>query len=300
MGRTTFLLASGLAAAVLAGAFLYYQASRPSSVAIQPREIEAAPPQEPPAARTERNTSDSDSKEEAVAQDQPPPSSSVNDQIRRQRAREPDEATLRADIRKDATRDVRISYSLLLEDLDISPRAKEDLEALLIDMHVESTWSGASTYEIRGREIPQQERYERIAAEIGDENLPRFIALEENVYEYAETQRISALLARRDAPLTRAQRDGLFRILVEVRSESPLQPPLDSIENLERIVRHLDDYQRHVTELAPSVLSGSQVAYVFEIFQNRSRLRADDLERQKQWIADHPGERPHLNFRGVE
>jgi hypothetical protein len=299
MRRATFVFASVVAAAVLAGALLYDPDSLLPPAATQPGPIKATQPQEPPSARTEGKTSDSGGNEEAAAQDQPP-GSSVNDQIRRQRAPEPDEATLRADIRKQATRDIRDSYSLLLEDLDISPRAKEGLQALLIDMQVESTWSGARTYEIRGREISQRERYERIAAVIGDENLPRFLALEENAFEYAETQRISGLLARRDAPLTHAQRDGLFRILVEVRSESPLQPPLDSIENLERIVRHLDDYQRHVTELAPSVLSGSQVAYVFEIFQNRSRLRADDLERQKQWIADHPGERPHLYFRGVE
>jgi hypothetical protein len=288
MRRATFVMASGLAAAVLlAGALLYFHDSLPSAVAIHTGQIEAAQPQEPPPARTDRKPPDSDPKEGAVAQDQQSRGSSVNDQIRRQRRPEPDEATVRANMRKDATQSIRESYSLLLEHLDVPPEQRQNLEALLTDMLVEGMWTGTSTFEIRGREIPQQERYERIASVIGDQKLVEFLALEQNVQAYAETTQIERLLRRKDVPLTDPQRDGVFEILVDVHARYPYEEPpaeLDrrSDEYIDDLLRRTDDVDRHVIELAPSALSPTQVAYLSDAYDFMSRDRRSDVEMQKK------------------
>jgi hypothetical protein len=296
MRRATFALASGLAAAVLAGALLYVHDSLPSLGASHSGRIEAAQPQQPLSPGNEQKRPDSDSNEEAVA-DEPSPGASVNDRIRRQRRPEPDEATLRADMRKQATQDVRDSYSLLLEDLDLPSEQTKDLEALLIDMLVEGMWSGTSTFEIRGREIPQQERYERIAGVIGDHNLLRFLELEQNSRAYWETQMIASLLRRNDLPLTKIQRDGVLDILVEVNARYPhTAPPADvddeSVEWIEHVLMQHDEHDRHVMELAPSVLSQDQVVRLFAKYQSMSRERVDSVERAKKLKAEQPGKFP--------
>jgi hypothetical protein len=298
MRRATFALASGLAAAVVAGALLYDRDSSPSSAAARPDQTDAVQPQQPPSAASERNGSDSASKEETAAQNQQPPGSGVNDEIRRLRRPEPDEATLRANIRKEATQEIRESYALLLEDLDVSPSEKEALLAVLVDIRVESTWSGTKTYEIRGRTVPQRERYERIAAVIGDQKLLEFLALEQNVRAYWETTQIARLLRRKDVPLTETQRDGVFEILVEVHTRYPFEVPpaeLDrqSDEYIEHILTQTDDVDRHVVELAPSVLSPTQVAHLFNAYDFMSRDRRSSVEMQRKRRA---GDQTFIKF----
>ena len=293
MRRATFVLASGLTAAVVVGGALFYGRGSPP-VSVAPDQPEGAQPQETPSAATEANGSGSAPiDEEAAAQNQQPSSSSVNDEIRRLRTPVPDEATLRADIREEATKSIRASYSLLLEDLDASAREKGDLEALLVEMQVEGTWAGTRTYEIRGRTIPQQERYERIAAVIGDQKLLEFLVLEENLAAYGETGAIASWLRRRADPLTETQRDGVLEILVEVRERYPITPSPDldrnSFEYVQDMTRQLDEYDRHIMELAPSVLSPTQAAHLFDAYQRMSYERASNLERQQKWRAINPG-----------
>jgi hypothetical protein len=296
--RRAFVLGSGLAAAALAGAFFHFDDSLPSSGATQRGQVEAEQPQEPPSVPAERPTSDSGANEDAFAQDPQPTGPSINDQIRRQRRPEPDEATLRADMRKQATQDIRDSYSLLLEDLALPEEQTKDLEALLIDMLIEGMWAGTRTFEIRGRTIPQEERYERIAGVIGDQNLLRFLELEQNSRAYWETQMIASLLRRNDLPLTKAQRDGVFDILVEVNVRYPhTSPPADvdnkSIEWIEHVLRQYEEHDRHVMELAPSVLSQDQVVRLFAKYESMARERLDSVERAKKLKAEQPG-----RFRG--
>jgi hypothetical protein len=284
MRRATLFSGFGLAAPVLAGALFYFRDSLPPAVASHADPIEAAQPQ-PIAAAGQQTRPDSGSNEEAVADE--PSGASINDGIRRQRRPEPDEATLRADMRKQATQDMRGSYSLLLEDLDVLPEQRQNLETLLIDMMVEGMWTATRTFEIRGREIPLQERYERIAAVIGDQKLVEFLALEQNRYAYAETTQIARLLRRKDAPLTDTQRDGMFEILVDVHARYPYEEPpaeLDrrSDEYIDELLRQTDDVDRHVIELATSVLSPAQVAYLFGAYDYMSRDRRSDVERQKK------------------
>mgnify|MGYP003576644304 FL=1 len=201
--------------------------------------------------------------------------------------RERDEATVRADIRKHATEDVRDSYALLLEDLTLTPEERKDLVALLIEMQIEGVWSRGRTWEIRGREIPALERYERIAAVIRDQKLLAFVELEQNRQAYWETTQIARLMRRKDVPLTEKQLDGVFDMVVEVNARYPYRPPpteLDrnSAEYIEFVLTETDELDRHVVELATSVLSPTQVVHLFNAYDFMSRDRRSDVERQKK------------------
>jgi hypothetical protein len=288
MRRATFVLASVVAAAVVA-ALLYDRYSPSPSTAAQPRQTEAVQPQQTPSATTERNESDTASEEEAAAQNQQPPSSNVNDEIRRQRMPKLDEATLREQDRKAALNDTVIGYWLLLEDLDLPKQDALDLIALLADMQTERGWT---SYQ-RGRTIGEQERSNRIAAVIGPEKLEQFLALEKNGQAYWETYQIALLLQRRGVPTTAAQRDAVFDVLVDVRAQYPVTPPpedLDpnSAEDMADRLRQMDDFDRHVIERAPGALSPTQVAYLSDAYDRMSRERIDEFEWQKKMRADRP------------
>ena len=65
-----------------------------------------------------------------------------------------------ATIRERATRDIKSTYSLLFEDLELTAREKDALFALLIEDRIASTWSDYK----RGETIDKQEQSRRIAA----------------------------------------------------------------------------------------------------------------------------------------
>jgi hypothetical protein len=200
-----------------------------------------------------------------------------------------DEATRRERDKKHALDDVRITYTLLLKDLGLPEQDEKDLIALLVDLQLESAWT---SYQ-KGRTISAEERSERISAVIGPEKLEQFLALEENRPAYWETYQIALLLQRRGTPTTPAQRDGLFDILVDVQAQYPAtRPPeeLDpnSAEYIAHIHRQQDDFDRHVIELAPGVLSPTQVGYLFQAYDRMSRERIELLEWQKKMKAEHP------------
>jgi hypothetical protein len=269
MRRATLVLASGLAAAAIADALVY----GPSSL-IDPSDLPAASSTVEPvhpattqcqltsSAETEPNVLASEPIETTGtqgAQSQNPP---TDDGATRHRSRPPrDEATVLAELRKHAIQDIQESYSLLLDELDLTPQEREDLVAVLVELEVESTWSGSAdgVYEKRGRTIGPQERHERIAAVVGDRKLDDFLLLELNASEYYETYQIASLMRRKQVPLTEEQRDGVFDILVEVRDryQTELPPEIDprSIERVVHTIKQLDEHDRHVVELASSVLT---------------------------------------------
>jgi hypothetical protein len=304
MRRATLVLASSLAAAALAGALIYSVGSRPDSPgppaasrAVEVIHPEATQRQPTSSAETEPNVSALEPTEGTVAQDAQSPNPPADDRATRRRSGPPrDEATVFADLRKHAIQDIQQSYSLLLDDLDLTPEEREDLVAVLVELQVESAWSGSrdGEYQKRGRTIGPQERHERIAAAIGDAKLDEFLLLEQNSSAYAETQQIASLLRRKDAPLTETQRERMFEILVEVRDRYPMEPPAElasrSVEYIDHRMRQLDDFDRHVVELAPSVLSATQVAHLFEAYQRMSRERTDFVEMQKKRRAERPDE----------
>jgi hypothetical protein len=203
-----------------------------------------------------------------------------------------DEATRREQDRRSTLDEVKIAYTLLLEDLGLPEQDEKDLMALLVDMRMEGLWS---SYQ-EGRTISAQERSDRISAVIGPEKLEQLLTLERNGQEYWETYQIALLLQRRGVPTTPAQRDEVFDILVEVHERYPFTKPAELDERSEQyirdVLRQLDDTDRHVVELAPSVLSPTQVAHLFEAYDYMSRERVNDVEFVKKWKIQHPGDDP--------
>lgn len=196
-----------------------------------------------------------------------------------------DEETSRKMVRESATRRISKWYSLLLEDLDLTPREKDALLSLLIEDRMASTWTDYK----RGETIDKEEQSRRIAAIIGDPKLQQFRALERDLPAYREVEKVRSMLQQYDVPLADSERDRLLKILVEVGDQYETPPPSDaklsSIEELEHILAQRDEFERHVMELAPSVLSPEQATYLFEQYQYLSYERARALERQKERAA---------------
>jgi hypothetical protein len=193
-------------------------------------------------------------------------------------------------IREQAIRSVSEAYSLLFHDLELDSREKDDLSSLLVEDYIASTW----TQYKRGETIDKEEQSRRIAAIIGDTELQQFRALEQNIRSYWEVQKIASLFERNGVPVTGTQTDELLTLLIETRNQNKPRPPSDaesrSIEYFEYKLSQMDEYQRHVMELAPSVLSPEQVVLLSEQYQHLSFQRSDALESQKQRRADHPTE----------
>jgi hypothetical protein len=167
------------------------------------------------------------------------------------------------------------------------------LVTVLAELQVDAAWIGGQDGEWlkRGRTIGARERHERIAAAIGERKLDELLVLEVNLASYSETQDIASLLRRKQVPLTETQRDGLFEILVEVRDRYPdTDPDVDhrSLEYIDQRVAEMDDFDRHVIELAPSVLSATQVARLSEEYQWMARQRIDSIEMQKKRRIERP------------
>jgi hypothetical protein len=287
MRRGTLVLASSLAAAVVVGALVYAPHSQPP-----PSSLEATEQAQP--ADVTQAISAGAPKEATTTRDEQSPADPAEERSAR-RGTPVDEAAERERDRKAALEDVVVGYLLLLEDLDLPKQDLKDLIALLAEMQTESAWTSYQRGRTmqRGRTISEQERWDRIAAVIGLEKLAQFLTLEQHGREYRETYQIALLLQRRGVPTTAAQRDKLFDILVEVHERYPITKPADlderSEEYIEEVLRQADDTDRHVIELAPSVLSPTQVAHLFEAYDYMSRERMDDVAMQKKWRIEHPG-----------
>jgi hypothetical protein len=301
MRRATLLLASTLAAAAIAGALVYgpdVGIGRPGAPAVMMADEfahpQAAQPQSTSAGEPEPNVSAPQATGATVPQDAKSPTPPADDRtVRRRRSPPRDEATILADLRKRAIQDLRQSYSLLFDDLELTPQERDDLVAVLVELQVESAWSGGpdGEFQKRGRTIGPQERHDRIAAAIGDKKLDEFLVLEVNGPAYWEAQQIASLLRRKQVPLTETQRDRMFEIVVEVRDRySPREADVDprSLEYLEQQIEQMDDFDRHIIELAPSVLSATQVAFLSDEYQWMSQQRINAVEMQTKRRAERP------------
>jgi hypothetical protein len=86
----------------------------------------------------------------------------------------------------------------------------------------------------------------------------------------------------------------VFDILVEVdalypRTSPPADVDNDSEEWMEHVLAQYDEHDRHVIELAPSVLAQDQVVSLFNQYQRMSRERVDSVERSRKLRAERPG-----------
>ena len=186
---------------------------------------------------------------------------------------------------------LKTTYSLLLEHLGLTPIEKDALLSLLIEYRIAGMWTPYKD----GKTIDMEERSKGIAAIIGDIKLEQFLALERNLNSYWEVQKIGSLLGQNSVPITDTQRDELLKILIETHDQEAKPPSgveRDSIEYLEYRLIQMDEYERHVLELAPSVLSTMQVVYLHDQYQYLSYNRTDSLERQRKQQADDTTEPP--------
>ncbi len=174
------------------------------------------------------------------------------------------------------------AYSLLFQHLALT----QDDQDALIDAFLEVQMSSGTH-----TAVSDQERSQRIAAIIGVAKLEQFLELERNFASYAELSKLESLLGRNGVPLSAVQREGMFKILVDVRNRyEPLRSDAQegSIEHIENILAGMTEYERLVVELAPSVLSSKQTVYLSEQYQYLSYQRGNDLEWQRKRRAEHP------------
>jgi len=197
-----------------------------------------------------------------------------------------DEETVTKRMREREIREVNNVYSLPFDHLELAQSERNALLSLLVDLRVAQTHTPCK----RGKKIDPQSRSDRIAAIIGHTKLEQFLLLEKNLQSYYEVAFVDCVLQKHDLPMTEAERNGVLRILIDIRERELALPGADaergSIESLEYRLAEIDERDRLFFEQAASELSTEQVGYLFEEYQRNSYLRADALERQIRARAD--------------
>ena len=197
-------------------------------------------------------------------------------------------------LKKEATEGLRALYSLLFEEVGLSTDETEALIALLVEESVASTTIAAKTGFRRGVTIDKEDREQRIALIIGEQKTQQFLAREQYIHVYSRVRHMNAYLQLHEVPLTEAQRDGLFEILVQVEDQYQAPPATNadprSIESVEQTVARINDRMRLVLELAPNVLFPEQVQRLHEQHEELAYRRAQNLEWQKKLQQENPEE----------
>lgn len=206
------------------------------------------------------------------------------------------EADLKS-LREKITKHVQSVYSLLFEHLGLTDSEKAALSEFLVEVWM----SGTRIPNYHPEPMAEQDRLDGIAAIIGDSKLERFLGLERNLRQYGEVEKIRSLLEQKGTPLSESQRGKLLEILVKVRGreEAVTNPNAQrgTIEALESRLAELDEYNRLVLELAPSVLSGEQVLYMFHHYQGLSYRRWSSFTTQERARSENPeGEHLPLHY----
>ena len=195
------------------------------------------------------------------------------------------EADTREWVAEETAQGIREDYLLLIEQLGLSSSEKEALLIFLTEDAVTRTKTSYSD----GIGMDEHERSARIQEILGETKLREFLSLESNLKEFRELQYVQNMLQDKGVPLTEKQSEGLFEILVGVRGQVDMARPQNvepgSLEALEYTLTQLDEYDRLVAELVPSVLSPSQAQHMFERNLEYSYRRSATLEwhRQRQF-----------------
>ncbi|MEQ9565490.1 MAG: hypothetical protein RLN85_06700 [Pseudomonadales bacterium] len=193
-------------------------------------------------------------------------------------------------LREKTTKDVDQTYVLIIGHLGLSETERKYLIEFLVEAWMSSTRMG----DYKPVPIDEGDRQAGIAAIIGDEKLEQFLLMERNRAEYREAARVSDLLKAGGVPLTSGQQDDLLSILIRVRgSEQAVANPnaqRGTVEAIESQIAMMDEYERLVLELAPSVLTSRQTELLFARYQNLSYQRAEMLELQKKTRANEDEE----------
>ncbi|MEO1203092.1 MAG: hypothetical protein AAFX10_10305 [Pseudomonadota bacterium] len=181
---------------------------------------------------------------------------------------------------------IRIDYSLMLKHLALT----DSEYAGMLDFLAEDLMSKTYTTGHRPVPIGEADRRAGIAALIGEAKLERFLVLEQGRFEYREAQRIANMLEESGVPLSAESHDRLLDILIDVRERQQAsgEPDVQSgtLEWVESMHARLDDYERLVLELSPSVLSAAQQELLYNRYHSLWMRRAAHLERQAQMRAN--------------
>ena len=205
-----------------------------------------------------------------------------------------DEETARRKGREDAERSVNAMYGLILEKLGLTPSERDAMLSLLTEDMIAAT---RTSYQ-RGKKTDKEEQANRIEAIIGYAKLQEFLAMERNLGAFWEVHMAGAELQRNGTPFTAAQQDGFLKILTDVKDRQTIIMDAErgSMEHLEQRLAHMDEYDRLVMELVPSVLTSTQVEYLFEQYQRMSYERAAALESQIEARANDPSYKLGLSY----
>ncbi len=189
-------------------------------------------------------------------------------------------------LRKETTQEVITAYALMFRHLGLSEAEQVDLTNFLVEVAISST----RMRNFNPQPITEDDRQAGITAIIGDAKLLQLLELERNKMEYWEAGRATRLFQANDVPLTDAQQDQFLEILVQVRRQEQAVANPDvqrrSVEYVENRMAEMDEYERLVLELSPSVLSDRQMGLLFERYQAFSYRRAEILDMQKKTRAN--------------
>lgn len=194
----------------------------------------------------------------------------------------PDQAQTLA--REAAEYEVEEAYSLLLEKLNLTEEQYAAIEAFLVK---EALLSGRSSTS-GPNPMNEEDRFGILQSILGPTKLKQFLKWEQYRNQFGEAQQFQALLEEQDAPMSSDQRDDFLDVLIAIQEkmgETSGSPDLAPIEHLEDQLDRIDEYERLVIEMAPSLLSAKQVDILFQQYQTRSYDRARVLENHKKAIA---------------
>lgn len=193
-------------------------------------------------------------------------------------------------LREETTNDVIVTYSQMFRHLGLTKTEQSDLT----DFLVEAWMSETIMRNYRPEPMKEEDRQAGIAAIIGDAKLEQLLNLERSRAEYREAGRVREFLDTNGVPLTDVQQDQLMEILIHVRGREQavanLSAQRGTVEAIESQMDTMDEYERLVLELAPSVLTSRQTELLFDRYQALSYRRAQMLEMQKKTRANEDEE----------
>ena len=196
------------------------------------------------------------------------------------------------EIREESAQYVNNVYPLILGELELTTHQEAELLSLLIEAETAATKTFFSSGE------GMNDRSAKIADIIGQSKLNEFLQLEQYRAEYAELRSLESMFNDHDVSLSDLQRHSLGEILVKTRkrfnSDVPAGMDPMSSEYIQHHLDQMDDFDRLVLELAPSVLSREQVELLFDRYQALAYERRLAIDAQLRARGNDPAQEENL------
>jgi hypothetical protein len=205
----------------------------------------------------------------------------------------PNEAKARETLLDVAQTETVNAYGQLVKDLKLS----QEVEDSLLDVLTKIKAGEMSNRFQQGTPADPEDKARQVAKAIGGDKAREFFEREKQMPAYWELGQLSTLLSQNGAPLTEIQRAGLFDLLGSLMTEYTAGANgeeargVEPLKQLEKQLKRKDEYERHLLEQAPSVLTQKQVGLMFDQFEYRSEQRANAINIQERRRAEHPDEK---------